>query len=61
MNSTFQNDFCKRSYVVTLKSNHLTLYNQVKTWLEMAKAQQFEGIEVSQYSRTENGHRERRN
>lgn len=51
----------KADYVVTLKSNHLTLYNQVKTWFEMAKAQEFEGIEVSQYSRTEKGHPERRN
>ena len=46
----------KADYVVTLKSNHPTLYNQVKTWFEMAKAQEFEGIEVSQDSRTEKGH-----
>lgn len=46
----------KADYIVTLKSNHPTLYNQVKTWFEMAKAQQFEGIEVSQDSRTEKGH-----
>ena len=46
----------KADYVVTLKSNHPTLYNQVKTWFEMAKAQEFEGIEVSQDSRTKKGH-----
>ena len=46
----------KADYVVTLKSNHPTLYNQVKTWFEIAKAQKFEGIEVSQDSRTEKGH-----
>ena len=46
----------KGDYVVTLKSNHSTLYNQVKTWFEMAKSQQFEGIEVSHNSRTEKGH-----
>jgi predicted transposase YbfD/YdcC len=46
----------KADYVVTLKSNHPTLYNQVKTWFEMAKSQLFEGIEVSQDSRTEKGH-----
>lgn len=51
----------KADYVVTLKSNHSTLYNQVKTWFEMAKAQEFEGIEVSQDSRTEKGHPERIN
>jgi len=43
-------------YVVTLKSNHPTLYNQVKTWFEMAKSQQSEGIEVSHDSRREKGH-----
>ncbi|NQE37344.1 hypothetical protein [Microcoleus asticus] len=46
----------KADYVVTLKSNHPTLYNQVKTWFEMAKSQQFEAIEVSQDSLTEKGH-----
>lgn len=46
----------KADYVVTLKSNHPTLYNQVKTWFEMAKSQLFEGIEVSQDSRREKGH-----
>ena len=46
----------KGDYLVTLKSHHPTLYNQVKTWFEMAKFQQFEGIEVSQDSRREKGH-----
>ena len=27
----------KAHYVVTLKSNHPTLYNQVKTWFETAR------------------------
>jgi hypothetical protein len=50
LNNTYSN------YVVTLKSNHPTLYNQIKTRFEMVKYQQFEAIEVSQDYRTEKGH-----
>jgi len=46
----------KAHYVVTLKTNHPTLYNQVKTWFETALANQFEGIEVSEDCRTEKAH-----
>jgi len=41
---------------VALKSNHPTLYNQVKDWFETAKTQEFMGIEMSYDSRTEKGH-----
>ena len=43
-------------YVVALKSNHPTLYNQVKDWFETAKMREFKGIEISYDSRTEKGH-----
>ena len=46
----------KANYVVTLKKNHPTLYKQVKTWFETARANQFGGIEVSKDSRTEKAH-----
>jgi predicted transposase YbfD/YdcC len=46
----------KAHYIVSLKSNHPTLYNQVKTWFDVAKARNFKEIEVSQDSRTEKGH-----
>ena len=46
----------KADYVVALKSNHPTLYNQVKDWFENAKNQKFMGIEMSYDSRTEKGH-----
>ena len=35
----------KAGYVVALKSNHPTLYNQEKDWFETAKTQEFMGIE----------------
>jgi len=46
----------KADYVVALKSNHPTLYNQVKDWLATAKTQNFIGSEMSYDSRTEKGH-----
>ena len=46
----------KADYVVALKSNHPTLYHQVKDWFEMAKTQEFKGIEMSYDSRAEKGH-----
>ena len=46
----------KADYVVTLKKNNPTLYKQVKTWFETARANQFGGIEVSKDSRTEKAH-----
>lgn len=46
----------KADYVVALKSNHPTLYNQVKDWFETAKTQKFIGSEISDDSRTEKCH-----
>jgi predicted transposase YbfD/YdcC len=46
----------KADYVVALKSNHPTLYTQVKNWFETARNQQFVGIEISYDFRTEKGH-----
>lgn len=37
----------KGDYVLALKANHPTLYNQVQEWFEQASAQQFQGIDVS--------------
>ena len=51
----------KADYVVALKSNHSTLYNQVKDWFETAKTQGFMGIEMSYDCRTKKGHPEPRN
>jgi len=51
----------KVDYVVTLKKNHPTLYKQVKAWFETARSHQFSRIEVSENSRTETAHPERRN
>jgi len=46
----------KADYVLALKSNHSTIYHQVKDWFETAKTQEFMGIEMSYDSRTEKGH-----
>lgn len=46
----------KADYVLALKSNHPTLYNQVKDWFNIAITQEFMGIEVSYDSRTEKEH-----
>jgi predicted transposase YbfD/YdcC len=46
----------KADYVLALKSNHPTLYNQVKDWFNIAITQKFMGIEVSYDSRTEKEH-----
>jgi predicted transposase YbfD/YdcC len=46
----------KANYVVTLKSNHPTLYNQVKNWFHTAKAHQFKGIEIDENHQTESAH-----
>ena len=44
------------NYVVTLKSNHPTLYNQVKNWFKTARANQFEGVEIHKTQKTESAH-----
>ncbi len=43
-------------YVVALKSNHPTLYRQIKKWFETAKLDNFSGTQVTYESRTEKGH-----
>jgi predicted transposase YbfD/YdcC len=46
----------KANYVVTLKSNHPTLYNQVKNWFKTAQSHQFKGIEIDENHQTESAH-----
>lgn len=43
-------------YVLCLKANHPTLWAQVKSWMDRAQKQGFEGIEHSYDSRVEAGH-----
>lgn len=43
-------------YVLTLKKNHPTLYEQVTTWFESAQAQGFAEIDYSYDERVEAGH-----
>jgi predicted transposase YbfD/YdcC len=51
-----QIDQAKADYVLSLKSNHPTLYEQVKIWFETAHAQGFAGVEVSVDNRTQGAH-----
>ncbi len=46
-------------YVLCLKANHPTLYNQVKDWFEVAQSKDFAGIESSYDQRVESGHHRR--
>jgi predicted transposase YbfD/YdcC len=46
----------KADYVLSLKANHPTLYEQVKAWFETAQAQGFAGVEVSVDKRTQSAH-----
>lgn len=46
----------KADYILSLKANHPTLYNQVKVWFETAQSKGFEGIEFSHDQRVEAGH-----
>lgn len=46
----------KADYVLALKANHPTLYNQVKQWFETASSLSFQGIDVSYDHRIEKGH-----
>jgi predicted transposase YbfD/YdcC len=43
-------------YVLSLKANHPTLYQQVSQWFQAAEATAFEGIEFSYDQRVEGGH-----
>lgn len=46
----------KADYVLTLKKNHPTLYEQVSSWFKAAQAQGLAGIEHSYDARVEAGH-----
>jgi predicted transposase YbfD/YdcC len=46
----------KADYILALKTNHPTLFQQVKNWFEQALASNFQGITVSTESRVEKGH-----
>ena len=46
-------------YVLALKANHPTLYQEVEQWFTNAQAQNFEGIECSYDVRVESGHHRR--
>lgn len=46
----------KGDYVLALKANHPTLYNQVQQWFENASNKQFQGIDFSYDQRIEKGH-----
>ncbi|MDF5722014.1 MAG: ISAs1 family transposase [Rhizonema sp. PD37] len=46
----------KADYVLSLKANHPTLYQQVNQWFKSAEANGFEGIEYSYDQRVEGGH-----
>ncbi|WP_039778929.1 ISAs1 family transposase [Acaryochloris sp. CCMEE 5410] len=46
-------------YVLALKENHPTLFEQVEQWFETAEANEFKGIEYSYDVRVEAGHHRR--
>ena len=43
-------------YVLTLKGNHPTLYQQVSNWFEQARANEFAEVDYSYDKRVEAGH-----
>jgi len=49
----------KADYVLALKANHPTLYSQVSEWFEIARADNFPGIDVSYDKRIEKAHHRR--
>ena len=49
----------KADYILCLKTNHPTLYQQVKGLFEQAISTDFEGLEVSHDQRVETGHHRR--
>lgn len=51
----------RADYILSLKANHPTLYNQVKVWFESAQSTAFEGIEFSYDQRVEAGHHRQEN
>lgn len=46
----------KGDYVLALKANHPTWFNQVKEWFESAQAQNFDSVDFSYDKRIEKGH-----
>ena len=46
-------------YILALKANHPTLYQEVEQWFENAQISDFEGIEYSYDVRVESGHHRR--
>lgn len=44
------------NYVLALKANHPTLFQQVKDWFDFAQSQKFAGIDISFNERVETGH-----
>ena len=44
------------NYVLALKSNHPTLYEDVRTFFDEAQAKQFQGIDHDYYEHTDGGH-----
>ncbi len=46
----------RADYVLALKANHPTLYQQVETWFKQAQSQDFLGIELSYDEQVEKGH-----
>jgi predicted transposase YbfD/YdcC len=46
-------------YILALKANHPTLYQEVEQWFENAQSSNFEGIEYSCDVRVESGHHRR--
>jgi predicted transposase YbfD/YdcC len=49
----------KGDYVLALKTNHPTLYNQVQQWFETAQTHNFHCVDVSYVKRIETGHHRR--
>lgn len=46
-------------YILALKANHPTLYQEVEQWFETAQASDFQGIEYTHDVRVESGHHRR--
>jgi predicted transposase YbfD/YdcC len=46
----------KADYVLCLKANHPTLFNQVKQWFKTARENGFCGVELNHYRKVEKGH-----
>ena len=47
------------NYILALKANHPTLYQEVEQWFREAQASDFQGIEYTHDVRVESGHHRR--